>query len=395
MEISGKYGTAKIFNDGTQDYQVMGQLRQIMNSMLAEGTQVRVMPDVHTGKGCVIGFTQRLNREAPRISPNIVGVDLGCSVTTGRLKTTQIPDFAEFDRFIRQNIPLGAGAYLQTIQKTWTKVDRATFRHADKVLFEEAEKILDEDAPPQLALKTPILQQLKSLGSGNHFLELGRDPEGRLWLSAHSGSRQFGMTTANIYQYHAEKYCREKGYSIPGDLCFLDPETPYWRRYLTCVAAAQRFATINHQMMLRDILQNFFHEEAFEEWITSMHNYVDLDEMVLRKGAIAAHEGEACLIPFNMRDGLAVCRGKGNDDWNFSAPHGAGRLMSRSQAKQVVQLASVKEDMAQHGVYTTSLEYALDEAPDAYKPMEGILQCIEPTVEVAFLIKPLYNVKGR
>lgn len=395
MEITGKYGTAKVFNCLDQDYEVFDQLKHVMNSLLAEGTQVRVMPDVHVGKGCVIGFTQRLNPESPRICPNIVGVDLGCTVTTGRLKTTQIPDFAELDRFIRQNIPLGAGAYLRQLRKTWTKTDRAKVSHADKNLLEKAEQILREDAPPGMSLKVPILQQLKSLGSGNHFLELGINAHGELWLTAHSGSRQFGTTTAEIYQHHAEAYCRRWEYKIPRDLSFLDPGTPYWKRYLHCVAAAQRFATINHQMILHEILQNFFHEETFEEMIVSMHNYVDLDEMVIRKGAISAHEGERCLIPFNMRDGLAVCLGKGNDDWNHSAPHGAGRLMSRSQAKKKLQLAQVEEDMARHGVFTTSLGYALDEAPDAYKPKREILSCIAPTVEVKFYITPLYNIKGR
>lgn len=395
MEITGKYGTVQVFNHLDREDEAFRQLTQVMNSLLAEGTQVRVMPDVHAGKGCVIGFTQRLNRECPRICPNIVGVDLGCTVTTGRLKTMRIPNFTKLDHFIRQNIPLGTGMYLRKLQKTWTSSDHTFLTDADKTLLETAEQILREDAPARMSLKMPILQQLKSLGSGNHFLELGVDAHGELWLTAHSGSRQFGMTTADVYQHHAETYCQKREYKIARELSFLDPETPFWERYQVCVAAAQRFATINHQMILHEILQNFFHEETFAETIVSMHNYVDLDEMVIRKGAISAREGEWCLIPFNMRDGLAVCQGKGNADWNDSAPHGAGRLLSRTQAKKKLRLAKVEEEMKRHGIFTTSLGYALDEAPDAYKPKQEILACIAPTAEVKFFITPLYNVKGR
>ena len=394
IEVVGKNGLCKIMTDH-RDEEAISHLYRIMSAGITENSNIRIMPDYHEGKGSVIGYTQKLNLSNPRICPNVVGVDIGCRISAIKLSNIQNLDFEKIDKWIRANIPLGAGGYLSN---GFPNEYKSLVKKDEYKLFEEAIKLLQEDGKEGYAMKISVLNQLVSIGSGNHFIEINQDKDNNYWLSLHCGSRNFGLVVANIYQYHAEEYCEDK---CEKEMRWFDKDCKYFERYLTCVNACQTFSEVNHRLLfhrIKDFLETEFSEKKtkdYEEYITTLHNYIDLDNMIVRKGAISAQKGEKVLIPFNMRDGIAVCVGKGNEDYNYSAPHGAGRLMSRSQAKKNLDLEKVKEDMKNFGVYTTSLDYALDEAPDAYKDKEEIIKFIEPTVEVIETIKPVYNIKGK
>lgn len=394
IEIVGKNGVCKVMTD-QRDEEGISHLYRIMSTGVTEGSVVRVMADYHEGKGSVIGFTQRLNKENPRICPNVVGVDIGCRVSTIKLSNIHNLDFDKIDKWIRANIPLGAGGYLPS---GMTERQKSFIKLEELETFVDAVQLIEEDGKDGFTMKVSVLNQLVSIGSGNHFVEIDQDKEGNYWLTLHCGSRNFGLTVANIYQRHAEEYCDDR---CEKEMRYLDKGSTYFDRYLACVNACQVFSEVNHRILfhtIKDFLETEFADkktDGFEEYITTLHNYIDLENMIVRKGAISARNEEKVLIPFNMRDGIAICVGKGNEDYNWSAPHGCGRLMSRSQAKKNLDLDLVKEDMKEAGVYTTSLDYALDEAPDAYKNKEEILKYIEPTVEVKTFLKPVYNIKGR
>lgn len=393
IEVIGKNGLCKIMTDH-RDEKAISHIYGIMSSGITENSIVRIMPDYHEGKGSVIGFTQKLDKDNARICPNVVGVDIGCRISAIKMSNIHNLDFDKIDKWMRNNIPLGAGGYLDCFPNKY----KSLIKKEEYKLFEEASKLIEEDGKEGYNMKISILNQLVSVGSGNHFVEINQDKEGNYWLSLHCGSRNFGLVVANIYQHHAEEYCE--------DLCdkemkYFDKDCKYFDRYLTCVNACQTFSEVNHRLLfyrIKDFLESEFAEKKtnyFEEYISTLHNYIDLENMIVRKGAISAKDGEKVLIPFNMRDGIAIGVGKGNEDYNYSAPHGAGRLMSRSQAKKTLNLEEAKESMKQHGVYTTSLDYALDEAPEAYKNKEEIMTYIEPTVDVFETIKPVYNIKGK
>ena len=322
-------------------------------------------------------------------------MDIGCRVSVIKLSNIHNLDFEKIDKWIRSNIPLGAGGYLPV---GLTEKQKSLITKEELEKFVDATALIKEDSKEGFTMKVSVLGQLASIGSGNHYCEIDQDKDGNYWLSLHCGSRNFGLTVANIYQRHAEEYCDDR---CEKEMRYLDKSSPYLDRYLTCVDACQTFSEVNHRILfhtIKDFLESEFADkktDGFEEYITTLHNYIDLEHMIVRKGAISAQEGEKVLIPFNMRDGVAICVGKGNEDFNWSAPHGCGRLMSRSQAKKNLDLNFVKEDMKVAGVFTTSLDYALDEAPDAYKNKDEIMKYIEPTVDVIETIKPVYNVKGR
>ena len=394
IDVIGKNGLCKIMTEH-RDEEAISHLYRIMSAGITENSNVRIMPDYHEGKGSVIGFTQKLDNSNPRICPNVVGVDIGCRISAIKLSNIKNLDFDKIDKWIRSNIPLGAGGYLSN---GFPSEYKNLIRKDEYKLFEDATKLIQEDGKDGYEMKVSILNQLVSIGSGNHFIEINQDKDENYWLSLHCGSRNFGLVVANIYQHHAEEYCDDK---CEKEMRYFDKGCKYFERYLTCVNACQIFSDVNHRVLfhrIKDFLETEFAEKKtkdYEEYITTLHNYIDLDNMIVRKGAISAQLGEKVLIPFNMRDGIAVCVGKGNEDYNYSAPHGAGRLMSRSQAKKNLDLEKVKEDMKNFGVYTTSLDYALDEAPDAYKDKEEIIKFIESTVEVIETIKPVYNIKGK
>lgn len=391
IEVVGKNGTARIMSDA-RDENAISHLYALMSSGLTEGSTVRVMADYHEGKGAVIGFTQRLNPLDPRICPNVVGVDIGCRVTALELTGCKDIDFQKLDKFIRATIPLGAGRYDTGSALKFCLLDNVS--SADLKLLTNAEELLKGayDKPP----KPSVPGQLFSLGSGNHYIEVDRADDGNYWLNVHSGSRNFGLQVATTFQAMAVKWCPDR---CADELKYLSQEAgELYHDYLTCVQACQTFSVVNHIMILC-VLQDYFvangWAEGDGEMITTLHNYIDLDNMIVRKGAISAQLGEQVLIPFNMRDGIAVCVGKGNEEYNYSAPHGCGRLMSRSQAKKTLNLDDVKRDMHDSDVFTTSLDYALDEAPDAYKDCSSILDLIGDTVDVLKVLKPVYNIKGK
>ena len=394
IEVIGKNGLCKIMTEH-RDEEAISHLYRIMSAGITENSNIRIMPDYHEGKGSIIGYTQALNKENPRICPNVTGVDLGCRISAIKLSNIKNLDFEKIDKWIRVNIPLGAGGYLSN---GFPNEYKSLIKKDEYKLFEEANKLIKEDGQEGYEMKVSILNQLVSIGSGNHFIEINQDKDENYWLSLHCGSRNLGLVVANIYQHHAEEYCDDK---CAKEMRYFDKDCKYFERYLTCVNACQTFSNVNHRLLfhiIKDFLETEFSEKKtkdYEEYITTLHNYIDLDNMIVRKGAISAQKDEKVLIPFNMRDGIAVCVGKGNEDYNYSAPHGAGRLMSRSQAKENLNLEKVKEDMKNFGVYTTSLDYALDEAPDAYKDKEEIIKFIEPTVEVIETIKSVYNIKGK
>ena len=253
--------------------------------------------------------------------------------------------------------------------------------------------MLKEDLVDGHTMKTSVVGQLLSLGGGNHYIEVNRGGDGCLWLGVHSGSRNFGLTVANTYQRKAE----ESSVGGPADLSYLDKGSPYLARYMLCADACAMFSLVNHEMILRAIRGFISGEEDFsrEDLVTTLHNYVDTKRMIIRKGAVSAMAGGKFLMPLNMRDGVAVCVGKGNWDYNLSAPHGCGRLMSRAQAKRELDPDKVSRDMADAGVFTTSLGYSLDEAADAYKAPGTILAAIRDTAEVVEVMRPVYNIKGR
>ncbi len=383
LNLQGRYTCCRIMIDSVAP-EAMRQLYAIINARLSENTIVAIMPDCHQGKGCVVGFTQKLNSADPRLCPNLLGVDIGCALTSIRLGPADC-DPAELDRFIRANIPLGAGGYLPERDR---KLEDKLISKDDYALFAAAEAMIAEDGTEP---KVALLSQLKSVGSGNHFIEAGRDSAGEIWLTVHSGSRNFGLVVCNIYQRKAVETCNDR---CEKDLKYLDRSSRYFERYLLGVKACQRFSRINHAMILQTIADGFFGRKALET-VSTMHNYIDLNEGIVRKGAIRARAGEKLLLPFNMRDGIALCAGRGNEDWNFSAPHGSGRILSRGEAKELLDVEAVKKEMADHRVFTTSLDYAIDEAAGAYKSKELILGCVEPAVEVNDLIRPFYNIKGR
>lgn len=399
IEIHGKVSTARCYAK-TLDEKAAEQIRRMCDYALTEGAKVRIMPDVHAGKGCTIGTTMTVK---DKVCPNIVGVDIGCGMYTVKLNNTAL-DLEKIDAACHE-IPSGMNVWESPVEE-----------------FPLEELRCFGDLKNRNWLKC----SLGTLGGGNYFIEVDRAEDGGYYLVIHSGSRNLGKQTAELYQQYAVRQrkgtddlparrqeliqtYRETGRSgeiqtalktleaayqarettIPEDLCWLSG-VPL-QNYLHDVELCQRFARRNRERMAEYIL----HRAGLEadEVFHTIHNYIDTQEMILRKGAIAAHTGEKVLIPLNMRDGSVLARGRGNPEWNYSAPHGAGRVMSRAQAKR--QLTMTEYQDAMKGIYTTSIsEETIDEAPMAYKPLNDILDVIGETVEILEVIKPVYNFKA-
>ena len=396
IELQGKYATAKVFTD-VVDNESISQVINLLNQPYIEGSRVRMMPDIHAGAGCTIGTTMTLK---DKICPNLVGVDIGCGMETIRIKETHIEP-QKLDKVIRAGIP--SGFEIRKKEHRFAKdIDLSELYCAKKVNIDRA------------------YSSIGTLGGGNHFIEANQDDDGNIYIVVHSGSRHLGLEIANFYQEAAYKaltsYSKEeidakveelkatgrqkeiqsvlkqlksKHSPIPKPLAYVEGEL--FEQYLHDMSIAQRFANLNRQAMMDTIVKEMgFH---VVEQFTTVHNYIDVDNMILRKGAVSAQAGEKLLIPINMRDGSLVCVGKGNEDWNCSAPHGAGRLMSRSAAKQTFTVSEFKKQM--DGIYTTSVgRSTLDECPMAYKNMSDIVDNIEPTVTIEAVIKPIYNFKA-
>ena len=400
FEIKGKVATAICYASVVEDMAI-DQIRRMCDYDFTEGSKVRIMPDVHAGKGCTIGTTMTIKDKAV---PNVVGVDIGCGMYTVNLGKGEL-DLKKLDE-ICHYIPSG---------KEEKKKKKEKFNLEELYCFRE------------LKDTRRLVRSIGTLGGGNHFIEVDKSADGTKYLVIHSGSRNLGKQVAEIYQKLAMdldrgigeyldkreeiirtykeqgrrkeiqqalaklKWDREnKETTIPEDLCYLSGK--YLDRYLHDVEICQRFARRNREKMAEIILEKM-NLTAMDTPFHTIHNYIDTEEMILRKGAIAAHKGEKILIPINMRDGSVLAYGKGNPDWNYSAPHGAGRIMSRTMAKNTLSIDEYKDAMKD--IYTTSInEYTLDEAPMAYKAIDDIIDDIADAVDIIEVIKPIYNFKA-
>ncbi|WP_147625026.1 RtcB family protein [Treponema denticola] len=370
--IEGTYNKASVMIDSI-DSKTEKQIKTFLNHKAFEGTNIAIMPDCHAGKGAVIGFTMNIDKY---IIPNIVGVDIGCGILSARLNIKN-PDLAELDNFIKKNIPHGKGVHRNI------KIDNKEF---EEEIIEESKKVhMDEDR---------ALKSIGTLGGGNHFIELGKDSQGRLWLTVHSGSRNLGLQIAVFHQKKAHQLLDEQKLLTPEDknLEYLFTESDEGKAYLRATYFAQKYAKENRKKMI-ELISQFLHAEI-EETVESVHNFIGEDG-IIRKGATSAGLNERLIIPFNMRDGFAFCEGKGNNDYNQSAPHGAGRIMSRSKAFNELSLKDFQKEMKSAGIFTTTAtKNTLDEAPSAYKNKEIILKYIKPTADVKDFVKPIYNFKA-
>lgn len=399
IEIKGKVNTAICYARVVED-EAIEQIRRMCDYIITEGSRIRIMPDVHAGKGCTVGTTMTINDKAV---PNIVGVDIGCGMYTVKLGNIDI-DFEKVDE---------AAHYIPSGMDVWDgRQERFDLTKLKCYRYLRDSRRLE--------------RSLGTLGGGNHFIEIDETGDGNKYLIVHSGSRNLGKQVAQYYQRLATNLDRgydtyikkrdeiirtykeqgrkseiqtalkelhwqvyESKTSMPDDLCYVSGK--YLEEYLYDVEICQNFAKRNRELMAEIILERtgMTSIEAFH----TIHNYIDVDEMILRKGAIAAHSGEKVLIPINMRDGSVLAVGKGNPEWNYSAPHGAGRLMSRTAAKNNLSLDEYKEMMK--GVYSTSInENTLDEAPMAYKRLEDIIDVIKESVDIIEVMKPIYNFKA-
>jgi RNA-splicing ligase RtcB/predicted DNA-binding transcriptional regulator YafY len=404
IELKGKYNTAKVYTDKLEP-EVISQVMELCNQDFCKDSKIAIMPDTHAGKGCVIGFTADLG---DKVIPNIVGVDIGCGMTTVELGKLNI-DLEKLDEVIHKWVPSGMEVHEGRTVKFPKLQELYCFR--------------------ELTQTKRIERSIGTLGGGNHFIELDADDEDNLYLVIHSGSRNLGKQVAELYQDLAVDLCSGKEEyfkqreelisqykkegkrkdiqgalkelkgkydrllpSYPKDLCFLTGE--YRERYLHDMKICQEYAVLNRETMACIILEKLLGKSLKDfNCFHTTHNYINFKDNIIRKGSISAYEGEKVLIPINMRDGSILAVGKGNPDWNYSAPHGAGRLMSRSKAKESLNLEEYKKSM--EGIFTTSVnEATLDEAPMAYKPMEEILNNIQDTVEVLKVIRPIYNFKS-
>lgn len=397
IEIRGKYNQAKIFTD-VVDSASIAQVQELCNQEFTAQSRIRLMPDIHAGKGCTIGTTMTI---ADKVVPNLVGVDIGCGMETVRIRESRL-ELEKLDKLIYSRIPSGF-SIREKAHRYLDKIDLSQLYCAGHVDLLRAEK------------------SIGTLGGGNHFIEVDKDDEGNLYIVVHSGSRHLGVEVASYYQdqgyrvlnrtdeasvkafveqlkaqgrekeisMELKKLKNTKRTSVPRELAYVQGEL--FEQYIHDMKLVQQFAMLNRQAMMDEILKGM--KLHVEEQFTTIHNYIDTDHMILRKGAVSAQAGEQLLIPINMRDGSLICVGKGNADWNFSAPHGAGRLMSRAQAKQSFTVSEFKKQMAQ--IYTTSVnKTTLDECPMAYKGMDAILDNIGPTAQVVKIIRPIYNFKA-
>jgi len=397
IELNGKYNKAKVFTDIIEP-DAVSQIITLCSQEFAKDSDIRIMPDVHAGTGCTIGTTMIIKDKAV---PNMVGVDIGCGMETIKIKEKHI-ELQKLDKLIYEKIPSGFGIR-NTPHRYISKISLENLYCIEHIDFEKAEK------------------SIGTLGGGNHFIEADKASDGSIYIVVHSGSRHLGVEVAKYYQNEAyrrlnktaksdidelvsrlkadgktkniqqeiKKLVNTKTTNIPKHLAYTEGEL--FEQYIHDMKIVQEFALINRQAMTDEIIKGM--KLHVIEQFSTIHNYIDTDNMILRKGAVSAQEGEKLIIPINMRDGSLICTGKGNPDWNYSAPHGAGRIMSRSQAKQSFTVSEYKKQMK--GIYTTSVNTGtLDECPMAYKSIDDILDNISDTVNVDDIIKPIYNFKA-
>ncbi|MBR1701768.1 MAG: RtcB family protein [Lachnospiraceae bacterium] len=369
--IKGKYAEAKVFANDLEQY-ARAQLQMICDNAVSEGSRIRVMPDVHPGKVGTIGLTMTVGK---RVIPNLLGIDIGCGVSCMRVSARHV-EFEKLDRVVRECVP--AGFVLR----------QKPHRMAAGFAFE---KLLAGDS---VRYDRAVLS-LGTLGGGNHFIEVEQSTAGAHWVTVHTGSRYLGKAVTEYYVEQGARRLKEKGESVPHPMTYLEGDL--MEAYLTDVKTVQEYAALNREIILQEIAKGMKWKE--EERFSSVHNYVEeaVDgahrQCILRKGAISAKKGEKVIIPINMRDGVLLGIGKGNADWNESAPHGSGRILRRDEVKNHYTVAAFKQEMK--GIYTTSVSAdTLDEAPFAYRGLEQILDAVQETVEVTDVLKPVYCFKA-
>lgn len=369
--VIGKFAEATIFTEDVEKY-ACDQLQMICDNPVAEGSVIRVMPDVHPGVVGTIGLTMTVGK---RIMPNLLGVDIGCGVSCVKLKEKRFEP-GRLDRIIRERVPSGFG------------------------IRDRVHKMAEQFDPDGLHCGSHIREQkaflsLGTLGGGNHFIEVDKDEEGALYLMVHTGSRYLGKEVTEYYLEAGSKELKARGEALPYPLTWL--EGPLYRQYIEDVKVVQEFAALNRQIILEEIVKGM--KWKVMEQFSSVHNYVDTveiggkEELLLRKGAISAKQGERVIIPVNMRDGVVLGLGKGNEQWNQSAPHGSGRAIRRDEVKNRYTVSAFKKEMKD--IYCSCVgPDTLDEAPFAYRTMEQLLSGISETVEVTRILQPVYNFKA-
>lgn len=416
MKIIEGYNV-KIFTDNIEE-NALEQIKELLSIDVFSDKKIRIMPDVHAGAGCVIGFTGDLG---DKVIPNIVGVDIGCGMRILKLGKLSDIDYHAFHEHIRSNVPSGM----------WVREDRRGFKPLvgeEMEIYREAKRLVTElYCYREIKDSGRINKAIGSLGGGNHFIELDKDDEGNIYLVIHTGSRNLGKQVAEIYQAKAVKHLADgadefeetikrtieeykaagrrselqsvikkmrKEYqeaepSLPPDLCYVEGEGR--EQYLHDMRLCQRWAALNRKLISL-LLMRFFPGVEISEEFESVHNYIS-DDNIIRKGSISAAVGERCIIPLNMRDGSLLCTGKGNPDWNCSAPHGAGRVLSRTQAYEIITMEDFKASMK--GIYSESVnDFTRDESPMVYKPAEEIIANIGDTVTIDTIIRPIFNFKA-
>ena len=400
FEINGKYNTAKVFTSIIEK-EAISQIIELCNQAAFKDSKIRIMPDVHSGKGCTIGTTMTIK---DKVIPNLVGVDIGCGMLTINLGKNK-PDFDKLDKVINEHVPSGC-----EVRK---------ILYMDRYLIDDMCHITELKCYNHIDAERAYFS-LGSLGGGNHFIEVNKDSFGDYYLVIHSGSRHLGVDVAKYYQNEAYKnlynktngsvrnelisrlksegrekeisveLAKLKSLSVSKDYSYCEGDL--FRDYIHDMKIVQFYADINRQIIANEIINNMKNLDV-KEFFSTVHNYIDTENMILRKGSISAQKGERVIIPINMRDGSIIAVGKGNEDWNYSAPHGAGRLMSRSKAKEIITLDEFQKSMT--GIYSTSVNLStIDESPMSYKPIDEILHNIKDTVEVEKIIKPIFNFKA-
>lgn len=407
----------KIFTDNIEE-NALEQIKELLSIDVFSDKKIRIMPDVHAGAGCVIGFTGNLG---DKIIPNIVGVDIGCGMHILNLGKIEDIDYHAFNEHIRANVPSG-----MIVRED--KFGLKPLVHEEMDIYREAKKMVTElRCYRELKYSDRINKSIGSLGGGNHFIELDKDDEGNVYLVIHTGSRNLGKQVADIYQNRAIKHMtegtdefeetvkrtieeykaagrrselqavikkmrksqQEAEPSLPRDLCYVEGEAR--EDYLHDMRICQRWAVLNRKLISILLLKFFSDVEVIEEF-ESVHNYIS-DDNIIRKGSISAAEGERCIIPLNMRDGSLLCTGKGNPDWNCSAPHGAGRVLSRTLAYEQIKMEDFEASMI--GIYSESVnDFTRDESPMVYKPSDEIIGNIGDTVSIDTIIRPIFNFKA-
>jgi len=435
IELKGKYNKdCKIFIDDVET-EAIELVQHILNNEVSEGVQVRIMPDTHVGKGIVIGFTMPLTK---MVNPNYIGVDIGCSVTTHKLnKFIEKNSFPTLDHAIRRSIPMGMNIrkeknfddwwiepYFAAVnenivlfQKEWTK------RSGEKKPLVNVNKEYITNLCKTIGIKEDTFYySIGTLGGGNHFIEVGESAnDGSHYLTIHSGSRHFGLKACN---YHAKKMLAQRGltqayfdefkqitkntqptsdipqkleelakrYKVDKKEYMLEGDDMY--AYLLDMVIAQTYAQFNHKAMSKAIFKDLGADYYAVDSVYFMHNFIDTTDWIIRKGAIRSYKGEKMVIPFNMRDGILICEGKSNPDWNCSAPHGAGRVLARNKALKTLDMEEFKNEM--EGIYSTSVcKSTLDEAPMAYKDKNIIMEAIQDTATIIDSIRPVMNMKAK